>query len=553
MSEIRSLRDAIGPARPNLVPVCREVVADLETPVSAYLKVTGGGRKGSFLLESVEGGERIARYSFIGTEPRATLSLGGGVASLRDAADNLLARRPFQDPLETLRAELGGFRPARLPGLPRFQGGAVGYLSYDAVHHFERLPRPSRDSLALPEGVFLFTDTLLIFDHLQHRIKILTLVPLDGDLEAEHSRAVARIDELVGRLEGALPRRSRLVGAAPIPNPPPPFPCRDGGGVLDSPPRRGEGLGERPLPPSPALTSNFTQPSFEAAVRRAKEYIAAGDVIQVVLSQRLSRPTLADPFDVYRALRALNPSPYMYYLDLPDCTLVGASPELLVRVEDGLVTTHPIAGTRRRGRDAAEDERLEAELRGDEKEQAEHIMLVDLGRNDLGRVSQPGTVFVPQLMGVERYSHVMHLVSHVTGRLRAECTPFDALRACFPAGTVSGAPKVRAMEIIAELEPDQRGPYAGAVGYFDYGGTLDTCITIRTIVMKDGIAHIQAGAGIVADSVPELEYRETLSKAQALLRAIDAAEAHTSPLDNHSGVGGALVSSDHQLLAKTQV
>ena len=468
-------------AQGNLAPVYREVAADLETPVSAYLKVARGGH--SFLLESVEGGERLARYSFIGTEPYRVLRTEPNAAL--DQTDPLLA----------IEDELRRFRVVSLPGLPRFHGGAVGYLSYEVVRHFEpRVPAASRDPLGLPEAIFMFTDTLLVFDHLHHNIKVVTHARLDGDIESSYRQALWRIDELVARLERpltALPYEERAS------------PC-----------------GRKPR-----IASNMARAEFIAKVERAKEYIEAGDIIQVVISQRFQRPTSAHPFAVYRALRTVNPSPYMYYLELGDCQIVGASPELLVRVEDGVVATHPIAGTRPRGRDPEEDRALEEELRGDEKEKAEHIMLLDLGRNDIGRVSEPGTVQVSQLMDVERYSHVMHLVSHVSGRLRSEMTPYDAFRACFPAGTVSGAPKIRAMEIIAELEPEQRGPYAGAVGYFDLSGNLDTAITIRTIVMKDGVAHVQAGGGIVFDSVPEREYQESVNKAQALMRAIEQAEA----------------------------
>jgi len=468
-------------AQGNLAPVYREVAADLETPVSAYLKVARGGH--SFLLESVEGGERLARYSFIGTEPYRVLRTEPNAAL--DQTDPLLA----------IEDELRRFRVVSLPGLPRFHGGAVGYLSYEVVRHFEpRVPAASRDPLGLPEAIFMFTDTLLVFDHLHHNIKVVTHARLDGDIESSYRQALWRIDELVARLEKpltALPYEERAS------------PC-----------------GRKPR-----IASNMARAEFIAKVERAKEYIVAGDIIQVVISQRFQRPTSAHPFAVYRALRTVNPSPYMYYLELGDCQIVGASPELQVRVEDGVVATHPIAGTRPRGRDPEEDRALEEELRGDEKEKAEHVMLLDLGRNDIGRVSEPGTVQVSQLMDVERYSHVMHLVSHVSGRLRSEMTPYDALRACFPAGTVSGAPKIRAMEIIAELEPEQRGPYAGAVGYFDLSGNLDTAITIRTVVMKDGVAHVQAGGGIVFDSVPEREYQESVNKAQALMRAIEQAEA----------------------------
>ena len=476
LEEARSLA-----SRGNLAPIYREVAADLETPVSAYLKVARGQH--SFLLESVEGGERLARYSFIGTEPYRVLRSGPAAGANGYSGDPLLA---IQDELER-------FRVVSVPGLPRFHGGAVGYLAYEVARYFERLPAPEPDPQGLPEAVFMFTDTLLVFDHLQHNIKVVSHLRLDGDIDAAYRQAAWRVEELVQRL------------ARPLTS----LPYRQ---ATEPPPR-----------PEP-VSSNMTREEYEAKVERARQYIIAGDVIQVVPSQRLFRRTHAHPFEVYRALRTINPSPYMYYLELGDAHIVGASPEMLVRVEDGVVATHPIAGTRPRGRDPAEDAALEQELRSDEKERAEHVMLLDLGRNDIGRVSQPGTVQVTQCMEVERYSHVMHLVSHVSGRLRQDMTSYDALRACFPAGTVSGAPKIRAMEIIAELESHRRGPYAGAVGYFDLSGNLDTAITIRTIVMKDGVAHVQAGGGVVFDSLPEREYQETLSKAQALLRAIEQAE-----------------------------
>jgi len=458
----------------NLVPVCRDIQADLETPVSAYLKIARGNY--SFLLESVEGGERLARYSFIGTEPLLVLRTGD--------------ENPV-DPLNLAEMELARLHPVSIAGLPRFHGGMVGYLSYEVAHHFERLPCPVQDPQGLPESVLMLADTLLVFDHVTHKIKVVSHAHLDGDVDTAYQQATCKIDDLVNRLEQ---------------------------------PMHPEALKNEP-PDNSKMSSNFSAVEFEAIVSQAKEYIYAGDVIQTVLSQRLARRTYANPFAVYRALRSINPSPYMYYLHLGDFYVAGASPELLVRVEDGIVSTHPIAGTRRRGKDAVEDMALEEELRHDEKERAEHIMLVDLGRNDIGRISEPGTVEVTQLMDVERYSHVMHLVSHVQGRLRAGLSQFDALRSCFPAGTVSGAPKIRAMEIIAELEREKRGPYAGAVGYFDFSGNLDTAIAIRTIVIKNNIAYIQAGAGIVADSVPEREYQESLNKAQALLAAIDQAEA----------------------------
>ncbi len=475
-----SLEEVRGLARQgNLVPVYREVPADLETPVSAYLKVARGSY--SFLLESVEGGERLARYSFIGTEPYSVLKTGpsqpGGAA----------------DPLPTIQKELQRFRPIPLPDLPRFHGGAVGYLAYEAARYFERLPSPQANTLRLPEAVFLFTDTLLVFDHLKHHIKVVSHARLDGDVQEAYGQAVARIDQLVERLQQPL---------------------------LHQPVGRGPG---QPAESAP-VTSNTTRERYHEMVRQAKEYIYDGDMIQVVLSQRLSRPTSAQPFNLYRALRAVNPSPYMYYLHLDDFHLIGASPEMLVRVEDGHIDYHPIAGTRPRGATEEQDQALAEELLHDEKERAEHIMLVDLGRNDVGRVSVPGTVQVTHLMEVERYSHVMHLVSHVTGQLKPGLTAYDALRACFPAGTVSGAPKIRAMEVIAQLEPDKRGPYAGAVGYFSFSGNMDTAICIRTIALKDGVAHVQAGGGIVADSVEEREHQESLQKAAALLRAIDQAE-----------------------------
>jgi len=464
----------------NLVPVYHEIMADLETPVSAYLKIARGNY--SFLLESVEGGEHIARYSFIGTEPSLILKA-------RD--ENTI------DPLLLIEKEFSQFRLAPITGLPRFHGGMVGYLSYEIARYFERLPSPDLDPLGLPEFTLMLADTLLVFDHLTHKIKIVSHAHLDDDIDTAYRQATDKIDRLVERLRQPVPDEAPSV---------------------------------IPTAQSP-VSSNLSQAEFESRVSRAKDYIYAGDVIQVVLSQRLAKPTSASPFAIYRALRSLNPSPYMYYLHLGDFYIIGASPELLVRVEDGIVSNHPIAGTRPRGKSTAQDLALEKELRNDEKERAEHIMLVDLGRNDIGRVSEPGTVEVTQLMDVERYSHVMHLVSHVQGKLKAGLSQFDALRAGFPAGTVSGAPKIRAMEIIAELEPDKRGPYAGAVGYFDFSGNLDTAIAIRTIVITNGIAYIQAGAGIVADSIPEREYQESLSKAQALLTAIEQTEANYAPVD----------------------
>ncbi len=463
----------------NLAPVYREIQADLDTPVSAYLKIARG--KYSFLLESVEGGERLARYSFLGTEPSKVIT-----TMVRQAHHE----RGGQDPLALIEKEFQKYQPVAVEGLPRFHGGMVGYLGYEVARYFEQLPTPGKDPLGLPEAVFMLADTLLVFDHLTHVIKVVAHARLDGDIEENYKEATRKIDRLVERLQKPVSVESKHKATRKA-----------------------------------AMKPNLTQKQYENIVMRMKKYIYDGDIIQAVPSLRLARQTSAEPFAIYRALRSVNPSPYMYYLHLNDFYIVGASPELLVRVEDGTVSNHPIAGTRPRGKDVKKDKALEAELKKDEKERAEHLMLVDLARNDVGRISRPGTVEVTQFMDVERYSHVMHLVSHVQGRLSPRLTPFDALRACFPAGTVSGAPKIRAMEIIAELEPDKRGPYAGAVGYFDFRGNMDTAITIRTIVIKDGTAYVQAGAGIVADSVPASEYRECLNKAQALLTAIDNAES----------------------------
>jgi len=461
----------------NLLPVYREIVADLETPVSAFLKINRGGY--SFLLESVEGGQQVARYSFIGTEPYRVLTIRG---------------EDKTDPLSLIGEELSKYKIVPVGDLPRFCGGAVGYLAYETVTRLEKLPSPSSDPLELPESLFMFVDTMLVFDHVTHKIKVLSYVHLDGDMEKAYQKAVDRIDDLVERLSQRVPPGQHIKTATR------------------------PGSNNKPF-------SNFSKEEFEASVLKIKQYITAGEAIQVVLSQRLAQPTDAAPFEIYRALRTINPSPYMFFLDFTDFHIIGASPEILVRVEDGIVMTRPLAGTRPRGKSLAEDARLEQELRSNEKERAEHIMLVDLGRNDIGRVTEPGTVEVSDLMNVEHYSHVMHLVTHVQGRLRGDMTALDALRACFPAGTVSGAPKIRAMEIIAELEPQKRGPYAGAVGYFSFSGNMDMAIAIRTMVMTKGIAYTQAGSGIVYDSVPEREYEESLNKAQALLKAISQAQS----------------------------
>ena len=464
----------------NLAPVCRSIHADLETPVSAYLKVARGPY--SYLLESVEGGERMGRYSFIGANPYKVIATGPG----QPAGE--------VDPLTLVQAEMSRYRLAPVDGLPGFHGGAVGYLAYDTIRYFEpRVPPAPADPQAVPESVFMFSDTILIFDHLRHDIKVVSHARLDGDIAQAYAQAVARIDEVVNLL------------AQPLTLPP----------ELRRP---------APAAPSP-VESNYSVDGYAQAIEKCVEYIYAGDVIQVVNSQRFSRRTAAHPFQIYRALRSVNPSPYMYYLNLDGFQIVGAAIESVVKVEDGIASTHPIAGTRPRGATPGEDTANEQELKNSEKQRAEHIMLLDLGRNDIGRVSDPGTVKVTRMLEVERFSHVMHLVSHVEGRLRQDLTPYDALRSCFPAGTVSGAPKIRAMEIIAEIEGEKRGPYGGAVGYFSFSGNMDTALILRTGVYQDGIMHIQAGGGIVADSVPEDEYQETRHKSNALMRAIDLAEA----------------------------
>jgi anthranilate synthase component I len=480
----------------NLCPIYREILADLETPVSAYLKVAHGGQ--SFLLESVTGGQNVGRYSFIGSDPYLVLRMQDGVAqAVQGGYKQTLA---YRDPLEVLESYLSAYRPIRLPNLPIFVGGAVGFLSYESARCFEELPTAANRAYSMPDSWWMFVDTLLAFDHVRNRIIVISHVHLDAeDLEAEYNRATARIEQLITRLQQPLPP------------------------TAVSAPRNYEPHSPRSAAEPTPLHSNFTQAEFEQAVETAKAYVTAGDVFQIVLSQRFSKTTIADSFTVYRALRTVNPSPYMFYIHTGEGDLVGASPEMLVKVENGLVETRPIAGTRWRGKDTAEDEQLANELLADEKERAEHLMLVDLGRNDVGRISEAGSVSVPTFMAIEKYSHVQHIVSAVTGRLAAGLKPIDALRACFPAGTVSGAPKIRAMQIIAELEPDQRGIYAGAVGHVGFNGDLDTCIALRTMLVKDGVCHVQAGAGIVADSTAEYEYRESFNKGAASLRAIDLA------------------------------
>jgi len=473
----------------NLIPVYDVFPADLLTPVSAYLRITQGARY-SFLLESVEGGEKIARYTFASANPEEVFRYAGGACVLESPNRILWEER---DPVTFLRARMDRFRPVRLPGLPPLVAGAIGYFSYDMVRLIERLPKRLRDDIGLYDAQLMFYHGIIAFDHVQHRLWIVRNVHTDGEgsLRTKYNAAVREIRKTRQLLEqtspAEQPKKSKRRGA----------PLR--------------------------VTSNFQRPEYLEAVRKAKNYVRAGDIFQVVISQRFSAKTHAEPFDVYRELRALNPSPYLFFLQMNDVAVVGSSPEMLVKVQGRDVFYRPIAGTRWRGKDEAEDQRLEKEMLASEKERAEHIMLVDLGRNDLGRVCEYGTVKHEKLMTVERYSHVMHLVSSLRGRLREDVDCFDALMACFPAGTVSGAPKVRAMEIIEELERTRRGIYAGGVLYLDFAGNLDSCIALRTMVIKNGVAHVQAGGGIVADSTPEGEYQESVNKSTALLTALEAA------------------------------
>ena len=479
----------------NTIPVYRSILADMETPVSAFYKLMPDNY--AFLLESVEGGENVARYSFLGSQPSVLFHSKGHQVTIEYLEKGETVVQEYEDPLRALEELMQNYRPVDNAELPKFHGGAVGYMSYDMVRFVEELPDNTEDELQLPDCFFMIAETILIFDHVNHQIKVVANAHIDGDVDGAYADALAKIDALVEKLTAASKAHLRT----------------------DS----GEHQGRYDKIISDPQ-SNFTKSDYEAAVRRAKEYIAAGDIIQVVPSQRFSCPVSVDSFEIYRALRVVNPSPYMYYLKLDGFDIVGASPEMMVRVEDGLVQTVPIAGTRPRGATPEEDKELERILLDDPKERAEHVMLVDLGRNDLGRVCEYHTVEVTELMIVERFSHVMHIVSHVIGRLREDLTAFDVLRACLPAGTLSGAPKIRAMEIIDELEPTRRGTYGGTVGYFSFSGSADTAITIRTAVIKDGTAYVQAGGGVVADSVPETEYHETMSKARAMLSAIALAE-----------------------------
>jgi anthranilate synthase component 1 len=471
-----TIRNPQSAIRNRFAPLALTLPADLDTPLGVFLKLRQGTH--SFLLESVTGGEQVSRYSLIGADPAEVLTIPAGTP----------------DPLAPLRAAVEGRRVVLPPGMahPPLVGGAVGFLSYEAVCAFEPVPPAAHDPHPTPLGVFGLYDTVAVFDHARQTVQVITLVPLDGDLPTAYAAAVTRLDTARARILGPLPTA--------------------------------EVASDNPQSAVRSPQSNCTRDEYESLVRIAQEHIAAGDIIQVVPAQRFERETTATPLAIYRALRRINPSPYMFFVQSGDTHLIGASPEMLVRVRDGVVATRPIAGTRARGATPAEDAAHAADLLADPKERAEHLMLVDLARNDVGRVSAIGTVKVPVRFDIEYYSHVMHIVSQVEGRLRADLTALDALRACFPAGTLSGAPKVRAMQIISTLERDRRGVYGGAVGYVGYDGNLDVAIGIRTIVLRDGLALVQAGAGIVADSVPAAEYDETVAKAGALLRALDEAE-----------------------------
>lgn len=474
----------------NVVPISMEVYADMETPISLFKRFEDSPY--CYLLESVEGGEKWARYSFIGRNPFLIVKNQGHRVVIEDCHGDTTVREG--NPVEILREIMAQYRGANLPGLPRFNGGAVGFFSYDTIRYFEHLPSIPEDDLNFPECHFIFTDEVIVFDHLKQKIHIIVNLHTAGNIERNYNSVQQRIKDIYYEIQSTRwktkeTRKTETAGGA---------------GELK-------------------VTSNITKDKYCENVRIAKEYIRDGDIFQVVLSQRLSVETRQNPLDVYRVLRGMNPSPYMYYLKFKDYCIVGSSPEMLVRVEDRRVETCPIAGTRKRGASEEEDKLLENELQADEKEKAEHIMLVDLGRNDVGKVSHYGSVTASNLMHIEKYSHVMHMVTNVQGELRDDKDAFDALVSILPAGTVSGAPKVRAMEIIDELETTKRGPYAGAIGYLSFNGNLDSCITIRTILFKEDKAYVQAGAGIVADSVPESEYEETLNKAGALLKALEKA------------------------------
>jgi anthranilate synthase component I len=475
------------------IPVYRRLVSDTLTPVTAFHKIDTGGS--ACLFESVIGGEKVGRYSFLAADPFLELSARGTTVSIMDVTSRTESTYTAADPLDELRRRLSGVKVARLPGLPPFSAGAVGYAGYDVVRYVEHLPHAPEDDRGLPDLAFAFYDRMIVFDNIDKTMYVVVTARLDNgaDPAAAYRGAQQRLDETVAQLAGT----------------PVALHCTD----IDT-------SGDATVP----CRSDFPRADFEAAVRKCIEYIRAGDIFQVVISQRLELELQSDPFEVYRTLRVVNPSPFMFFLRSPAVTLVGSSPEIMCRVVNGQVTVRPLAGTRRRGATEEEDRRLAQELRADPKECAEHVMLVDLGRNDVGRVARFGSVELSDVMVIEFYSHVMHITSNVTGQLADGQDAFDALKACLPAGTVSGAPKVRAMQIIDELEPHRRGPYAGAVGHFDYHGNMDTCIALRTIVIQGPRAYVQVGAGIVADSQPENEYQETLSKARGLLKAIEITE-----------------------------
>lgn len=472
----------------NTIPVSMEVYADMETPISLFKRFEKS--KYCFLLESVEGGEKWARYSIIGRNPFLIVKSFKNKTIIEDK--NGLSKEEEGNPVEIIRNLIGKFKAATLKGLPRFSGGAVGFFGYDLIRHYENLPNMPEDDLELPESHFMFTNEVIVFDHLKQKIHIIVNLHVDGNIDRAYNTVIDRIKNIYQEI---LETRWKIAD-----NFTPDFDKKVSNFKFES---------------------NISKEEYCQNVIKAKQYIKDGDIFQVVLSQRLCVETNQDPFNVYRVLRVINPSPYMYYLKFNDYRIAGSSPEMLVRVEDGIVETCPIAGTRKRGDSIEEDEALEKDLLSDEKELAEHTMLVDLGRNDIGRVSKYGTVEVKNLMHIEKYSHVMHIVTNVQGEIREDKTPFDAIMSILPAGTLSGAPKVRAMEIIDEMENVKRGPYGGAIGYLSFDGNLDSCITIRTMIFKDGKAYVQSGAGIVADSVPEKEYEECLNKANALLKALE--------------------------------
>ena len=480
------------------VPVYRRIASDILTPVTAFFRIDQSEGQGACLFESVVGGENVGRYSFLAADPYLRITSSGNEVTIYDGdrVETLTA----DDPLALVRTRVSGQNVAHPEDLPPFIGGAVGYAGYDVIRYYERLPNAPEDDRQLPDLSFAFYDRIIVFDNVQKTVTVIVMADhADGDWETAYNQAASRVDQTLEQLTSA---------SEPLPT---------------------AEVGDWASPEvSLDVASNFSSDDFESAVRKCIDYIHAGDIFQVVLSQRFQTAISCDPFEIYRSLRTINPSPFMFFLRSPETALVGSSPEILCRVVNNEITVRPLAGTRRRGATNSEDLALEKELLADPKERAEHVMLVDLGRNDIGRVAQYGTVELSDVMSVERYSHVMHITSNVTGQLKPDLDAFDALRACLPAGTVSGAPKVRAMEIIDELEPHRRGPYAGAVGYFDFSGNMDTCIALRTIVVHGNRAYVQAGAGIVADSDPKSEYEETWNKARGLLKSIEMTQQRCS-------------------------